>query len=260
MPRLGFGVYRIPNEDVAPAVRGALKSGYRSIDTATLYRNEQGVGQAIADSGIPREELFITTKLWNTEHDYDAASRALDASLRQLGLDYLDLYLIHWPVPSQDRFLEAWRALQTAQSDGRARAIGVSNFQPPHLQRLLDESDAVPAVNQIELHPNLQQPELRGFHEKHGIVTEAWAPLARGGELLTNEVITTAAHKHDKTPAQIVLRWHIEMGNVVIPKSVTPARIAENMDVFDFELDAQDIAAIATLEMGERTGPDPDHM
>ncbi|WP_199431711.1 aldo/keto reductase [Qaidamihabitans albus] len=258
MPRLGFGVYKIPDAEVERAVHTAFEAGYRSIDTATLYRNERGVGAAVASSGLPREEVFVTTKLWNTEHGYDEALRAFDASLRELALDYVDLYLIHWPVPSRDRYVETWRAFEKIISDGRARAIGVSNFQVPHLQRLLDETGTIPAVNQIELHPRLQQPELRGFHERHGIVTEAWSPLARGGDLLRDEVVETVSRKHGKTPAQVVLRWHLEMGHVVIPKSVTPERIAENIDVFDFELDSHDIAGLATLEVGDRIGPHPD--
>ncbi|WP_020671898.1 aldo/keto reductase [Amycolatopsis nigrescens] len=260
MPTLGFGVYKISDEEVERAVRAAVEAGYRSIDTATLYRNERGVGSAVRASGLPREELFVTTKLWNTEHGHDQALRAFDTSLRELGLDYVDLYLIHWPVPSEDRYVETWRALEKILADGRARAIGVSNFKQSHLRRLLDETDVVPAVNQVELHPKLQQPELRGFHQEHGIVTEAWAPLARGGDLLGEQVIRTVAAKHGKSPAQAVLRWHLEMGHVVIPKSVTPQRIAENIEVFDFELDSQDIAAIATLECGGRTGADPDEL
>jgi diketogulonate reductase-like aldo/keto reductase len=247
MPSLGFGVYQIPDREVGRAVHTAIEAGYRSIDTATLYRNERGVGAAVRASGLAREELFVTTKLWNTEHGYDKALRAFDVSLRELGLDYVDLYLIHWPVPSQDKYVETWRALEKILADGRARAIGVSNFEIPHLERLLAETDVVPAVNQVELHPNRQQAALRKFDSDHGIVTESWGPLARG-QLLSHDVLRTIGRKHGKTAAQVVLRWHIEMGLVAIPKSVTPARIRENIDIFDFELDAQDIAAIATLE------------
>ncbi|GHF65155.1 diketogulonate reductase-like aldo/keto reductase [Amycolatopsis bartoniae] len=257
MPSLGFGVYKIPDDEVEQVVRTAIEAGYRSIDTATLYRNERGVGAAVRSCGLPREELFVTTKLWNTEHGYDRALKAFEGSLAQLGLDYVDLYLIHWPQPSRDLYVETWRALEKILADGRARAIGVSNFQVPHLQRLLDETDVVPAVDQVELHPALQQPELRKFDADHGIVTEAWSPLARGG-LLSHQVITTIARKHGKTPAQVVLRWHIEMDLVAIPKSATPERIRENIDIFDFELDAQDVAALATLESGDRQGPHPD--
>jgi diketogulonate reductase-like aldo/keto reductase len=251
MPSLGFGVYKIHGGELERAVHTAIEAGYRSIDTATMYRNERGVGAAVRSSGLSREELFVTTKLWNTEHGYDPALRAFDGSLRELGLDYVDLYLIHWPVPGQDRYVETWRALEQILADRRARAIGVSNFQIPHLRRLLDETDVVPAVNQVELHPNHQQARLRGFDADHGIVTESWSPLVRG-RLLGHEVLTAIARKHGKTPAQVVLRWHIEMGLVAIPKSVTPERIRENIDIFDFELDSQDIAGIATLEAGDR--------
>jgi 2,5-diketo-D-gluconate reductase A len=254
LPQVGFGVYKVPDDEVGQAVRVALDAGYRSIDTATLYKNERGVGAAVRASEIPREEIFVTTKLWNTDHGYDAALRAFDTSMDELGLDYVDLYLIHWPVPDQNLYVESWRALEKILDDGRARAIGVSNFAEEHLRRVLDEGDVVPAVNQIELHPWLQRPELRGFHQEHGIATEAWSPLARGGELLTSDPITTIARKHGKSPAQVVLRWHIEMDHIVIPKSVTPHRIAENIDVFGFELDSHDIAAISTLEAGRHVG------
>lgn len=258
MPRLGFGVYKIPDDETARLVRSAIDAGYRSIDTATLYANERGVGVAVRESGLSREDLFVTTKLWNTDHGYDAAMRAFDTSLAELGLDYVDLYLIHWPLPAQDRYVETWRALQKMLADGRVHAIGVSNFQIHHLQRLMDETGVTPSVNQVEVHPRMQQAELRAFHERNGIVTEAWSPLARGGGLFHEEVVRTVAHKHGKTPAQVVLRWHIEMGHVAIPKSATPERIVENIDIFDFELDSQDISGFATLERAERIGPDPD--
>jgi diketogulonate reductase-like aldo/keto reductase len=258
MPQLGFGVWQLPDEETPQAVATALEAGYRSIDTAAIYQNEAAVGRAIAASGLPREELFITTKLWNHNHGYDATVRAFDGSLRNLGLDYLDLYLIHWPVPAADRYVETWRALEKLQADGRVRAIGVSNFQIPHLHRLFDETDTVPAVNQIELHPRLPQAALRAFDAEHGIVTEAWSPLARGGDLLADQEITALAEKHGRTPAQIVLRWHLQLGNVVIPKSATPARIRENIEVFDFELDRADLERIATLDDGTRIGPHPD--
>lgn len=260
IPQVGFGVYKIPDDEVVDALGTAFDAGYRSVDTATLYRNERGVGVAVAQSGLPREEVFVTTKLWNTDHGYDRAMRAFDTSLSLLGLDYVDLYLIHWPVATTDRYVQTWRALEKLAADGRARAIGVSNFQVEHLRRLLEETDVVPAVNQIEVHPWLQQPQLRTFHAAHGIATEAWAPIARGGARLGDEVLDRLARKHGKTPAQVVLRWHIELGHVVIPKSVTPARIAENIDVFDFELDEPDLAAMATLDAGQRTGPHPDAM
>jgi diketogulonate reductase-like aldo/keto reductase len=257
IPQLGFGVFQVPEDETAEAVTRALAAGYRSIDTAAAYGNEAGVGQAIKASGIPRDELFVTTKLWNSEQGYDSALKAFDASMAELGLERLDLYLIHWPVPAAGKFVETWKAFEKLLADGRVRAIGVSNFQPAHLRRLLDEGLTVPAVNQIELHPQLQQATLRAFHTEHGIATEAWSPLAQGGVLDAPE-ITKIAAKHGKTPAQVVLRWHLQLANVVIPKSVTPQRIKENIEVFDFELDGDDLAAIGGLERGHRTGPDPD--
>ncbi|HEY0498523.1 MAG TPA: aldo/keto reductase [Kutzneria sp.] len=257
IPQLGFGVFQVPDEETTAAVTAALEAGYRSIDTAAAYGNERGVGEAVKASGIERDELFITTKLWNSDQGYDATLRAFDKSMAQLGLEQLDLYLIHWPVPKAGRFVDTWKAFEQLHKDGRIRAIGVSNFQPTHLRRLLDEGLTLPAVNQIELHPALQQATLRAFHTEHGIATEAWSPLAQG-EVLDAPQITEAAEKHGKSPAQIVLRWHLQLGNIVIPKSVTPKRIRENIEVFDFELDGDDLAAIATLERGHRTGPDPD--
>lgn len=257
IPQLGFGVFKVPADETAKAVGTALEAGYRSIDTAAAYRNEAGVGQAIRESGIGRDQLFITTKLANPDQGYDSTMRAFDASMAELGLDQLDLYLIHWPLPSRDNYVDSWRALEKLAADGRVRAIGVSNFHVPHLRRLFDETDIVPAVNQIELHPWLPQAELRAFHAEHDIVTEAWSPLAQG-ELLGTEIIAGLAAKYDKSPAQIVLRWHIQLGNVVIPKSVTPARIAANIAVFDFELAEDDMTAIGELDNGTRVGPDPD--
>jgi 2,5-diketo-D-gluconate reductase A len=258
MPQLGFGVFQVPNEETAAAVSAAFEADYRAIDTAAMYRNEEGVAKAIADSGIPRDELFITTKLNNDGHGYDDALRAFEASRTRLRLDYVDLYLIHWPLPAQDRYVDTWRAFEKLRSDGLARSIGVSNFQPAHLQRLLDETDVVPALNQIELHPYLTQEALRAFDAEHGIATEAWSPIAKGGELLSDPAITALAEKYGKTPAQVVIRWHLQLGNVVIPKSVTPARIKENIDVFDFELADDDVTSISELNRDERTGPDPD--
>lgn len=258
MPQFGFGVFQVPNAQTTAAVLAALEAGYRSIDTAAMYRNEEGVGKAIAQSGIPRHDLFITTKLNNDAHGTAEAQRAFDESLGKLGLDYLDLYLIHWPLPAKDRYVETWRALQKFHADGAARAIGVSNFQVGHLQRLFNETDGVPALNQIELHPYLTQEPLRAFHAQHGIATESWSPLAKGGELLSDPIIVGFSEKYGKTPAQVVIRWHLQLGNVVIPKSVTPARIKENIDVFDFELSDDDVAAISGLNRDERTGPDPD--
>jgi 2,5-diketo-D-gluconate reductase A len=257
IPQLGFGVYKIPEAEVEQAIAEALRVGYRHIDTATLYRNERGVGRAVRDAEVPRDELFVTTKLWNDDQGYDRALRAFDESMSRLGLDYVDLYLIHWPVPSRDLYPETWRALERIREEGRARSIGVSNFSASHLLRILDEGTVPPAVNQVELHPWLPQNEVRAFDAEHGIVTEAWSPLARG-RVLGNEVLERIGAKHGKTGAQVVLRWHLQLGVVAIPKSVTPSRIRENFDVFDFELDEADLAAIAALDIGARTGRDPD--
>ncbi|MBU3866172.1 aldo/keto reductase [Streptomyces sp. 4503] len=257
IPQLGFGVFQVADEQTTGAVRSAIEAGYRSIDTAAIYGNEAGVGRALATSGVPREELFLTTKLWNADQGYDSTLAAFDASVAKLGTDYVDLYLIHWPTPARDLYLDTWRALEKLLADGRTRAIGVSNFQPAHLRRLLDHSGVVPVVNQIELHPYLQQGELRDFHARHNIATEAWSPLAQGA-LLQDPALAAIARRHGRTPAQVVLRWHLQLGNVVIPKSVTPARIRENIDVFDFTLTPEDIEAINVLDRGERTGPDPD--
>ncbi|OEV30205.1 oxidoreductase [Streptomyces nanshensis] len=257
IPQLGFGVFQIPDDETAAAVGTALEAGYRSIDTAAVYGNEQGVGRALASSGIPREELFVTTKLWNDDQGYDETLRAFDTSLEKLGLDHVDLYLVHWPLPARDRYLDTWRAMEKIHADGRARAVGVSNFQPAHLTRLLENTGVVPAVNQIELHPRLQQRELRAFHTEHGITTEAWSPLAQGA-LLRDPAVTAIAQAHGRTPAQVILRWHLQIGNVVIPKSVTPERIRQNIDVFDFSLSDEEVAAITPLDDGTRTGPDPD--
>lgn len=257
MPQLGYGVWQVEDDQAFTAVGQALAAGYRSIDTAAAYGNEEGTGKALAASGIPREELFVTTKLWNSDHGYDAALRAFDASLTKLGLEYVDLYLIHWPVPAKGIYTETYKALERILADGRAKAIGVSNFLPEHLQRLLGETSVVPAVNQIELHPHLQQEESRAFHVRHGIATEAWSPLGQGRGLLDDPTIGRIATKHGRTPAQVVLRWHLQIGNVAIPKSVTPSRIVENIDVFGFELDGDDLVELAGLETGSRLGPDP---
>jgi 2,5-diketo-D-gluconate reductase A len=257
IPQLGLGVYKASNEQAADAVAIAFDLGYRHVDTATLYDNEIGVGQAVAASSVPRSELFVTTKVFQDHHGYDEARRSFDESLERLRLDYVDLFLIHWPAPKQNRYVETWRALEKIQADGLARSIGVSNFHPHHLERLAAETSVVPSVNQVELHPWLPQHETRAYNDAHGIVTEAWSPLARG-RVLDNPVLDELAAKYSKSPAQIVIRWHLELGNVVIPKSVTPSRIAENLDVFDFALDESDFARIATLETGERSGRDPD--
>jgi 2,5-diketo-D-gluconate reductase A len=259
IPQLGFGVFQVEPEDTADTVRAAFDAGYRHIDTAQMYGNEEQVGQAIAASGIPRNELFVTTKLNNDQHGADKAGPALDESLRKLGLDHVDLFLIHWPRPAENRFVETWAAFEKLASDGKARAIGVSNFQVPHLERLAAETGTVPAVNQIELHPYLPQAELRAYHREHGIATEAWSPIGgQGGDLLHEQSLAALAEKYGKSPAQIVLRWHLQLGNIVFPKSTTPSRIAENIDVFDVELAADDMATIAELENGTRVGPNPD--
>jgi diketogulonate reductase-like aldo/keto reductase len=258
IPQLGFGVFQVPPDEVIEPVTTAIRAGYRLLDTAAAYQNEEGVGKAIADAGVPREELFITTKLWNADQGYDNALRAFDASLQKLGIDQVDLYLIHWPLPKRDRYVETWKALEKIYADGRARAIGVSNFTERHLNRLLDETDVVPAVNQVELHPRLPQEELRAFHARHGIATEAWSPIGQGKGLLDDPVIGAIAERVGKSPAQVVLRWHVQLGNLVIPKSVTPSRIRENIDVFDFELSAADLGELTALGSGDRVGPDPE--
>ncbi|MCX4553912.1 aldo/keto reductase [Streptomyces sp. NBC_01387] len=257
MPQLGFGVWQVADDEATKAVGTALEAGYRSIDTAAIYGNEEGTGRALAASGIARDELFVTTKLWNSEQGYDSTLRAFDTSLAKLGLDYVDLYLVHWPVPSKDAYVDTYKAFEKILADGRAKTIGVSNFLPDHLKRLMGETSVVPAVNQIELHPQLQQAESRAVHAEHGIHTEAWSPLGQGKGLLEVPTIVAIAQKHGRSAAQVVLRWHLQTGNVVIPKSVTPSRIKENIDVFDFELDADDLAGIAALDEGKRIGPDP---
>jgi len=256
IPQLGFGVFQVPPEDTQEVVELALDAGYRHVDTAAAYRNEQGVGAALA-AGLPREDVFVTTKLWNSQQGYDSALAAFDASLGRLDLDYVDLYLIHWPVPTEDRFVETWRAFERIHDEDRARTIGVSNFRVEDLERLEAETGTLPTVNQIELHPRFQQAELRAWHAEHGVATEAWSPLAQG-DLLDEPTIVRIAERHGKTPAQAILRWHLQLGNVVIPKSVTPERIRENIEIFDFELSDEDMDAIGQLDSGERIGPNPD--
>ncbi|MFC0845214.1 aldo/keto reductase [Streptomyces noboritoensis] len=261
MPQLGYGVWQVPDDEAAQAVTTAIETGYRSIDTAAIYENEVGTGKAITASGVAREELFVTTKLWNNASETwtrDGVLREFDASLAKLGLDYVDLYLIHWPRAMRDDYVAIWKAFGELAQSGRAKAIGVSNFKEPQLRRIIDESGVVPAVNQVELHPQLAQPELRAFHAEHGIATEAWSPLGQGKGLLEVPTIVAIAQKYGKTAAQVVLRWHVQLGTIAIPKSVTPSRIAENFDVFGFELDAEDIAAIAALDEAKRLGPDPE--
>ncbi|MFC7321590.1 aldo/keto reductase [Halobacillus campisalis] len=260
MPQLGFGVWQVEEKDAVPAVTKAIETGYRSIDTAAIYKNERQVGEAIAKSDVPREDLFITTKVWNADQGYENTIKAMDESLEKLGLDYVDLYLIHWPTPDFDEYVETYKALEQLQKDGKTKAIGVCNFNIDHLQRLLDECDVKPAINQVECHPFLAQNELKEFCRENGILLEAWSPLMQGGEVLKNDAVQTIAKKHGKTPAQVIIRWHLQNDTVVIPKSVTPSRIEENFDVFDFELTEEDMAQIHELDRGERKGPEPSEM
>jgi 2,5-diketo-D-gluconate reductase A len=257
IPQLGYGVFQVPPKETEEVVALALQAGYRHIDTAAAYRNEGPVGLAIHASGIPREEIFVTTKCFNDDHGKDKAKRAFKASLERLELEHVDLYLIHWPVPSHDLYVETWQAFIELQAEGLVRAIGVSNFQPAHLERIVAETGVVPAINQVELHPYFQQAGLRHEHDQLGIVTEAWSPLGQGLELEDPTIVATA-EAHGKTPAQTIIRWHLQLGNVVIPKSVTPARIEENLDVFDFELSGEEMERIRELDAGKRIGPDPD--
>ena len=257
IPQLGFGVFQVPPEQTVAAVSTALRAGYRHIDTAEMYGNEKQVGDAIARSGLDRSEIFVTSKLNNGAHAFDAALAAFDGTLKALGSDIIDLFLIHWPLPTVSDFLQTWKAMERIYRDGRARAIGVSNFQADHLRRLEIESEVTPAVNQIELHPYLTQERLRAFNNGNAIATEAWSPIAQGA-VLRDPLITELAASYERTPAQIVLRWHIQLGNIVFPKSVTPERIAENFDLFGFALAAQDMGRISALNRDERTGPDPD--
>lgn len=259
-PQLGFGVFQIPNDETTKAVKAALDAGYRSIDTAAIYKNEEGVGEALRTSGVAREDIFLTTKLWNSEQGYDSTLRAFDESLKKLGTDYLDLYLIHWPTPKKDRYVDTWKAFIELRKQGRVRSIGVSNFQPDHLDRIVKETGVVPVVNQIEVHPDFAQNDVVAANRKHGVITEAWSPLGQGGDLLKNETLVALAKKHGKTPAQVVLRWHVQLGHMVIPKSATPERIRSNIQVFDFELGNDDMAAIAELDEGKRMGPHPDEL
>ncbi|GAA5017866.1 aldo/keto reductase [Terrabacter aeriphilus] len=256
VPQLGFGVWEVPDAEVDAAVGRALEIGYRHIDTARIYGNEEGVGRVLASGSVDRDDVFVTTKVWNDDHTNVPA--AFDASMGRLGIDVLDLYLIHWPAPEQDAYVDAWKAMLELQREGRVRSVGVCNFQVPHLQRLLDETGVLPSINQIELSPYLQQRELRAFHAEHGIVTEAWSPLAVRAGLLEDPVVVQLATKHGVSAAQLVLRWHVELGNVVLTRSVTPARIAENYEIFGFSLGADDLAALEGLDRGTRTGPDPD--
>jgi 2,5-diketo-D-gluconate reductase A len=256
IPAIGFGVFQIPPDQTEAAVSTALRAGYRHIDTAAAYRNERETGRAIANSDVAREDVFVVTKLWNSDQGYDATMAAFDASMARLGLDYLDLYLVHWPCPEFNTYVDTFKAFASLHDQGRIKSIGVSNFAPEHLSVLVDATGIVPAVNQVELHPFLPQTELRRIHAQLGVATEAWAPLGQGA-LLTDPTITEIAERLGKTPAQVLIRWHIQLGNIVIPKSVNPDRIVSNFDVFDFALTERDMASIASLDNGTRLGPDP---
>jgi 2,5-diketo-D-gluconate reductase A len=257
IPQLGFGTYKVPAPATAELVAGALALGYRHVDTAALYGNEREVGEGLRHSGLDRDEVFVTTKVWNDDQGFDETLRAFEASAGRLGMDEVDLYLIHWPIPSADRYVDTWRALIRLHEDGRARSIGVSNFHPAHIQRLLDETGVAPVIDQIELHPRLPQREVTAWNTAHGIVTEAWAPLARGN-LLADPALVRIAERHGATPAQVVIRWHLDRGIVVFPKSTSLERLRENGGALDLVLDDADRAAIAALDTGERTGRDPD--
>lgn len=257
MPQLGYGVWQVPDEGAETAVSEAFKVGYRAIDTAAIYRNEAGVGRAIANSGLARNEMHITTKLWNEDQGYDKAMKAIDASLKKLGLEQVDLYLMHWPSPHRGLYLETWKAMIEIKKQGKAKSIGVSNFMPENLTRIIDATGEVPVLNQIELHPQFQQKTLREFHAKHGIFTECWSPLGQG-KILENEQLQQIAAKHGKSVAQVIIRWHLQNNFIVIPKSVTPSRIKENFDVSDFKLNEDDMARIERLDSKDgRIGPNP---
>jgi diketogulonate reductase-like aldo/keto reductase len=259
-PQLGFGVFQIPDPETADAVSTALAAGYRSLDTAAIYKNEAGVRQGIERSGVARSDIFLTTKLWNAEQGFDSTLKAFDASLKLLGTDYVDMYLIHWPTPKKDLYVDTWKAFIQLQKEGRIRSIGVSNFQPDHLDRIVKETGVVPVVNQIELHPDFAQRDVVAANASRKIVTESWSPLGQGGDLLKNDTLVAIGKKHGKTPAQVVLRWHVQLGHMVIPKSVTPDRIKANIDIFDFELSPDEMKAIDALEAGKRMGPNPNDL
>ncbi len=258
MPQLGLGVWQTPADETARLVGHALFAGYRAVDTAAIYRNERGVGQGVRESEVADDDVFVTTKLWNDDQGFDAARRAFDKSLGKLGMESVDLYLIHWPAPKKDLYVETWRALIALRDEGRAKSIGVSNFGPEHLKRIVDETGVIPAVNQVELHPSFQQNALRAVHAEYEIATESWSPLGQA-KALDDPTLGAIADKHDKTTAQVVIRWHVQEGLIVIPKSANPRRIEENADVFDFQLDAEDMERIRGLDRPDgRIGPDPD--
>jgi diketogulonate reductase-like aldo/keto reductase len=259
IPQFGLGVWQAQDgAEVERAIAAAFESGYRLIDTAAIYGNEQGVGNAIKASGLKRDEIFLTTKLWNSDQGYDSTLRAFDASIERLGVDYVDMYLIHWPMPKVGKFVDTWKAFEKLYADKRIRAIGVSNFTVPHLEALLAQAEIVPAVDQIELHPRLSQPEIRAYCEAHDIKVESYSPIMHGGEVLEDPVIKRIAEAHGKSPAQVVLRWHIQHGLIVIPKSVNPERIRENIAIFDFELALEEMEVIDAMNTNTRVGADPD--
>jgi 2,5-diketo-D-gluconate reductase A len=257
IPQVGLGVWQTPNNEAAPAVKAALDAGYRHVDTAAVYENEEGVGEGIRQSALARADIFLTTKLWNTDQGYEQTLKAFDASLKRLGTDYVDLYLIHWPSAHRGLFVDTWKAFVKLKEEGRAKSIGVSNFHTEHIEKIVAETGVVPVINQIELHPDFQQREARDFHDKHKIATQSWSPLGQG-KLLGHPVIADIAGKLGRTPAQVIIRWHIDNGLVVIPKSITPSRIVENFKVFDFKLSAEDLEKLNALDdAGARIGPDP---
>lgn len=256
IPQLGFGIWQVATDIAADVVQSALETGYRLIDGAYLYDNEEGLGEGLRRSGVPREQVFITTKVWNNEQGRDKARASVERSLKSIGVDQLDLVLIHWPVPSQDLYVETWEAFIEMRNEGLMRSIGVSNFNADHVERIIAETGEVPVLNQIELNPELQQPEMRAFNANHGIVTQAWTPLGNARSFEATPIVA-AASRTGKSPAQVIIRWHLQLGNAVIPRSIKPARQAENFDVFDFELTDAEMAAIASIDEGLRTGPDP---
>ncbi|MDX5475068.1 MAG: aldo/keto reductase [Bacillaceae bacterium] len=260
MPQLGYGVWKISDEDATSAVLKAIDVGYRSIDTAAVYMNEVGVGKAIKETSVPREELFITTKVWNGDQGYENTLRAFEESLERLGLEYIDLYLVHWPQPKFDQYVDTYKALEKLYHDGKVKAIGVCNFEIEHLERILNECEVVPSLNQVECHPYLTQQELKAFCAQHNIYVEAWSPIFQGGEVLEEEVISKIAQAHEKSPAQVILRWHVQNNTIVIPKSVTPSRIEENFNIFDFELSPKEMEDINQLHCNKRRGSHPNEM
>jgi 2,5-diketo-D-gluconate reductase A len=257
IPQIGFGLWQVPPSEAEVATAGALRVGYRHLDSAAVYANEAEAGAALAKSGLAREDVYVTTKLWNPDHGYDEAMRAFDTSMTKMGFEQLDLYLIHWQCKQHGKFIDTWRALIDLQKSGRVKSIGVSNFKEPALRQLIDATGVIPVLNQIELHPWLPQLDMRAVHAEYGIATESWSPLA-SGQLIDDPTLAAIAAKHSKSTAQVMIRWHLQQGLIVLPKSVTPARIAENIDVFGFQLDDEDMATIAGMENGHRTGPDPD--